>query len=112
MDKKVLNNLKNIYGVDLIVFAIVLSLHLFVDGFNFNGFWSLFIVLPSLVDVVLNKGNIFNLSLFIISSSVFGYFIFDTAWACLIVFVALIGLLMLFGKQIMRKNKVEEDASK
>jgi len=109
MEKSKINNLKIIYGLDLIVFGIILACHLFVDKFNFNNYWCLFLVIPSLLDIILNKGNVFNLSLFIISASVFGYFIFNNGWACLIVFIILIGLLMLFSKYIC--NPKSKDAS-
>ena len=109
MEKSKINNLKIIYGIDLIAFGIVLACHLFIEKFNFNDYWCLFIVIPSLLDIILNKGNIFNLSLFIISASVFGYFLFNTGWACLIVLIILIGLLLLFSKYICKVKS--KDAS-
>ena len=108
MGKREINNLKIIYGIDLIAFGIVLACHLFVNNFNFNDYWSLFVVVPSLVDVILNKSNIFNLSLFIISSSIFGYFIFNNGWASLIILAILIGMVLVFGKFIAKGEKTQE----
>ncbi len=101
------NSLKIIWGFDLIVFGIVLACQLFVDKFNFNDYWMLFLVLPSLADLIMNKGDVFNISLFIMSTSVFSYFIFNTIWACLIVLVILLGVLLISSKFIMRKKEVE-----
>ena len=110
MEKKS-NNLKMIYGIDLIAFGIVLACHLFVDKFNFNDYWCLFVVVPSLIDIILNKANFFNLGLFIMSTSIFGYFIFNNVLVSLIIFIILIGLLLVFGKYIIKKEEVKGDNS-
>lgn len=112
MNNKKRENAKLIWGTNLIIFGIVLSCHIFIDKFNFNDFWCLFIVVPTLVDIVLNKKNIFNLSLFITSSSVFGYFLFNNLWACFIIAVILVGLLLVFGKYLPSEPVAEEDNKK
>ena len=87
MDKKKIDNLKLIYGIDLILFGIILACHLFINTFNFNDYWFLFIVLPALADIMLNKIDSFNASLFILSTSILGYFIFDNILVSLIILV-------------------------
>lgn len=100
-------NLKIIYGLDLIVFGIVLACHLFIDKFNFNDYWLVFLVAPSLVDIILNKINAINVSLFVISTSILGYFIFNNIWVALITFVILVGLLLVIVKPKQKEVKTE-----
>lgn len=99
------NNLMIIYGVDLVLFGIVLALHLSIKKFNFNDYWCLFLTLPAIVDIALNKLNIINGSLLVVSASLLGYFIFNTLWASVVVFAILIGLILIFGKKLTMNNK-------
>ena len=108
MNKENWNNLKIIYGLDLIVFGIVLACHLFIESFNFNDYWLLFIALPSLVDIIMNKINIVNTSVFILSTSLLSYFVFNNIWASLVTLAVLLGLLLLFGKSLAKKEQPKQ----
>ena len=105
MKKYFVNNLKFIYGVDLILFGIVLALHLSIKNFNFNNYWFIFLVLPSLADILLNRLNILNGAIFVLSASTLGFYIFHSFWASVVVFVILVGLILVFFKQLTKKNK-------
>lgn len=100
-------NLKMIYGIDLIVFGVVLACHLFIDKFNFNDYWFAFLAIPSLIDLLVNKLNAFNVSLFVVSTSILGYFVFNNVWVALITFVILVGLLLVFIKPKEKEVKTE-----
>lgn len=105
MNKKEVDNLKIIYGIDLIVFGIILACHLFIDSFNFSDYWLLFLTLPALADLIVNKFNVFNVSLFIISTSILSYFIFDTGWACIIVIIIMLGVMLLISRFTKKEIK-------
>ena len=109
MDKKQINNLKIIYGIDLILFGVVLACSLFIKGFNFNDYWFLFLVLPSLADIVLNKINSFNISLFILSTSLLGYFIFNNVLISLVVLVISIGLCLIFSSFLVVEDQNKKE---
>lgn len=98
------NNLMVIYGIDLVAFGIVLALHLSIEKFDFNDYWCLFLTIPAVIDIVLNKLNIVNGSLLVISASLLGYFIFNTLWASVVIFVILIGLILIFGRKLSKKS--------
>lgn len=106
IDKK-RENYKLICGITLIAFGVILACHIFIDSFNFNDFWCLFVVVPTLIDIILNKKNILNLSLFIASSSIFGCFLFDNLWVGFITAIILIGILLVFGKYLPSELKEE-----
>ena len=91
----------------MIIFGVVLTCHLTIEKVNFNDYSCLFLVVPSLADVIINKINVFNLSLFITSTSILEYFVFNSLWACLIVLAILIGMILLFDKYL-RKDRNEE----
>lgn len=104
MDKKKIDNLKIIYGLDLILFGIVLACNLFIESFNFNDYWFLFLVFPALADIIVNKVNSFNISLFILSTSLLGYFIFDNIIVSVIVLVILIGICLVFSRFLVKEE--------
>ena len=109
MDKKRIDNLKLIYGIDLILFGIVLTCHLFIKSFNFNDYWFTFIILPASLDMILNKPDTFNVSLFVLSTSLLGYFIFNNILVSLVIFVILIGILLVLSGLVF-KDKTEKGA--
>lgn len=104
MKKYFASDLKLICGVDLILFGIVLALHLSVKNFNFNNYWFIFLVLPSLADILLNRLNILNGTIFVLSSSALGFYIFNKFWAGVVVFVILVGLILIFSKQLTKRK--------
>ncbi len=104
MKKYFPTNLKFICGVDLILFGIVLALHLSIKNFNFNNYWFIFLVLPSLVDILLNRLNVLNGTIFVLSASTLGYYIFHSFWASVVVFVILIGLILIFSKKLTKRE--------
>lgn len=104
-------NLKTIYGIDLIAFGIVLACHLFIDKFNFNDYWFVFLAVPSFIDVLLNKINAFNVVLFVVSTSILAYFIFNNVWGALITFVILVGLLLVLVKPKEKEVKIKNKNS-
>lgn len=109
MDKKRSNNLKLIYGIDLILFGIILACHLFIKQFNFNDYWFVFIILPALADIILNKPDTFNVSLFVLSTSLLGYFIFNNILVSLVILVILSGILLVLNWFIFKDNKENKD---
>ena len=107
MNKNKVNNLKLIYGIDLILFGIVLACHLFIESFNFNDYWFLFLVIPALMDIIFNKVDLFNGSLFILSTSMLGYFIFDNILVSLIILVILIGVSLVFSRFFIKEDEIK-----
>ncbi len=107
MNDKERNNLKIIYGIDLIIFGIVLALHL-SKVFDFNKFWCLFLVVPSIVDIALNKLNVFNGALLLISAPLLSYFVSKNFWVPVVVLVILVGVLLLVGKYLKPKEEKKD----
>ena len=100
MEKKYKDNLKLIYGIDLIVFGIVLACHLFIESFNFNNFWLLFVCLPALAEMILNKRTVLNISVFILGFSLLGYFVTNKVLVAFVVLLITIGVFILLDRFI------------
>ncbi len=109
-----MKNLKRtIWGIILVLAAIIIALNSFnIIDFDlfFDGWWTLFIIIPSFVGLIENKnkgGSVFGL--------LFGIFLllcardileFDMIWKLLVpAFVAYIGFKMIFSS--FRKNKTD-----
>lgn len=105
-----------VWGLSLGILGIVLlgnSLNLWFIDIFFNGWWTLFIIVPALICVCINKHNLFNLVLLL--AGVFIFNLYRNSWSFKIIIEILFSLVVLivggnlinlaFGKT---KNCLEE----
>ena len=110
MNKKISNYVWGIFIVFLGIVLLFKTLDLITFDIFFSGWWTLFIIIPSLVDIVVNDHKItsFNFLLFGILLLLSCQKIIESpiiAFVCIMIIE--LGLKILFGKQIknIKKNK-------